>query len=71
MAGERAACGKEGNAPLCVLVRGTDHLREVNNDRVAGLAADEDVEFVEVAVDESCPSKTDDHVHQLGVEGSW
>ncbi len=52
-------------------MRGADHLREVDDDGFAGLAADEDVELVEVAVDEPCAGETDDQVHQLRVEGPW
>ena len=54
--------------PLCILVRGTNHLREINHDRFAVTAANEDIEFVKVTVYESRLCKPDDEVHQLGVE---
>lgn len=56
---------QEGHIPLCVLVRGANHLREVDDDGVARLAADQDIELVEVAMDEPYAGKTDDHIHQL------
>lgn len=45
-----------------------DHLREVDNDWVTVFAADEDVEFIEVSVDEACARKPDNEVHKLRVE---
>lgn len=42
---------------------GTDHLWKINNDRLAGFSSNEDVEFVVVAVDETCASEADDDVH--------
>jgi hypothetical protein len=56
------------DSPLSILVRGANHLREINHDRFAVLAANEDVEFVEVTVYESRTRKPDDEVHQLRVE---
>lgn len=54
--------------PLCILVRGTNHLREINDNGFAVTAANEDVEFVEVTVYESRLCEPDDEVHQLRVE---
>jgi hypothetical protein len=56
------------DSPLSILVRGANHLREINHDRFAVLATNEDVEFVKVTVYESRMRKPDDEVHQLRVE---
>ena len=49
-------------------MRRAHHLRKVNDDGFTGLASDEDVEFVEVAVDEACIRKAHDEVHQSGIK---
>ena len=54
--------------PLCILVRGTNHLREINDDRFAIIAANEDVEFVEVAMYEPRLREPDDKIHKLRVK---
>lgn len=43
-------------------------MREVNYDRFAVAATDENVEFVEIPVYESCMREPDDKIHQLRVE---
>lgn len=69
-----ARAGREGSederadTPLGVRVARADALREVDDDDLALLAADEQVELVEVAVDEAGPGKADDEGHELGVE---
>jgi hypothetical protein len=45
-------------------------LREIDDDRFAITAANEDVKFVEVTVYESRMRKPDDEIHQLRVEFS-
>ena len=45
-------------------------MREINDDRFAVTAANEDVEFVEVTVYESRMRKPNDEIHQLRVEFS-
>ncbi len=65
---ESAEEERGGHVPFRVLVRRADHLREVDDDRLAGLAADEDVELVEVAMDEPCPCEPYDEVHQVRVQ---
>ncbi len=64
------ASARVTDSPLCIFVRGTNHLREINHDRFAVTTANEDVEFVEVTVYESRMRETDDEIHQLGVEFS-
>ena len=59
------------HVPFCIFVRRADHLREVNDDGLTRLPADEDVELVEVAVDEPGVCEADDEVHQLRVECAW
>jgi hypothetical protein len=49
-------------------MRRANHLREINHDRLAVAATNEDIEFVEITVYESRMGKPDDKVHQLGVE---
>jgi hypothetical protein len=49
-------------------MRSANHLREINDDRFAVTAANEDVKFVKVTVYESRMRKPDDEVHQLRVE---
>jgi hypothetical protein len=49
-------------------VRSANHLREINDDRFAVIATNEDVEFVEVTVYESRMGEPDDEIHQLRVE---
>jgi hypothetical protein len=43
-------------------------LREIDDDRFAVTATDEDVEFVEVTMYESRVRKPDDEIHELRVE---
>ena len=54
--------------PLCVGVRGRDHLREVDEGWLV-IGAQEDVELVEVTVDESTACQLHYYVHELTVEG--
>ena len=49
-------------------MRSANHLREINHDRFAVAATDEDIEFVEITVYESRMCEPDNKVHQLGVE---
>ena len=49
----------------------TNHLREINDDRVSGLAMNEDVEFVEVYMDKTGLSEAEDQCHKSGVEIGW
>ena len=44
------------------------HLGEVDHDRFAIAAPDEDIKFVEIPMNESSVCKPDDQVHQLRVE---
>ena len=61
--------GKGGkHVPFCILVRRADHLWEVDDDGLARVASDEDVELVEVAMDEPSAGEADDEVHQFGIE---
>lgn len=46
-------------------MRGTDHLGEVDNDRFARIAANEDIELVVVTVDESGACETDNDIHEF------
>jgi hypothetical protein len=52
--------------PFRVLVRGADHLREIDNDRLTVVSTDEDIELVEIAMDQASARKLDDEVHQRG-----
>ena len=61
-------CSRRIHVPFCVLVRGANHLREVDHDRLAAVAPDEDVELVEVAVDQARTRKAHDEVHQRRVQ---
>lgn len=51
--------------PFSVFMRGADHLWEVDHYWVTRLAVDQDVEFVEISVNESCASKSNNKIHQL------
>lgn len=50
---------------FCVDMRRADHLWEVDDNRFTGLAFYEDIEFVEVAVDESGVCEAHNKVHEL------
>lgn len=49
---------------------GRDHLREVDEDRLASWFGEEDIELVEIAVNETGSGEADDEVHELRVEGA-
>jgi hypothetical protein len=57
-----------GYALLGILMLGRDHLGKIDEDWLAFGLGEEDIEFVEVAVDEAGTGETDDEVHELGVE---
>jgi hypothetical protein len=63
----RWVCIRNGS-PFCIFMRRANHLREINHDRLAVAATNEDIEFVEITVYESRMRKPDDKVHQSGVE---
>jgi hypothetical protein len=49
-------------------MRSADHLGEIDDNRVTVVVADKDVEFVKIAVNESCLSKSNDEVHKCRIE---
>ena len=57
----------EQNAPLGILMGRADHLWEINDNWIAGITADEDVELVEVAMDKASLCQADNDVHELRV----
>lgn len=71
MADKGQSGGEDRHVPFGIFVRGTDHLREVYDDRLAGVAANKNVELVVVAVDESGSGEADDNIHKFRVEFSW
>lgn len=44
-----------------------DHLREINDNWIAGISADEDIELVVVAMDKASLRQTNNDVHELRV----
>ena len=44
-----------------------DHLREINDDRFSRLSTNKDVKLIEVAMNETGMSKSNDEIHQLRV----
>ena len=44
------------------------HLREIDHDGYSILPPNQDVKLVEITVNETCSSETDDEIHELGVE---
>jgi len=55
------------NIPLCVFMPRADHLREINDDRFSRLSTNKDVKLIEVAVNETGMSKSNDEIHQLRI----
>lgn len=53
---------------LCIEMGCADHLGKVDHDGLARFSANQDVEFVEVSVDQTCARKADDEVHQVRVQ---
>ena len=47
-----------------------DHLREINDDGLSVLPSNENVELVEISVNESCSSETNEESHEFRVKGS-
>jgi hypothetical protein len=47
---------------------GADHLWEIDNDGFSVFSPDEDIEFVEISMDQTIFSETDDEFHQCCIE---
>jgi hypothetical protein len=56
------------DVPLRVLVRRADHLWEVDDDWIARLSSNQDIELVEIAVDEAGLREANNKVHESGVQ---
>jgi hypothetical protein len=54
---------EHSNVPFCVLMRGANHLRKINDDRFPSFAFDEDIELVKVSVYKTRASEPNNQVH--------
>lgn len=48
-----------------------DHLGEIDDNGLKRLVLDHDVELVEITVDQTDPSESNDHLHQFRLQESW
>lgn len=60
-----------GHSPFRILVRGADHLWKVDDDWLARIAANENIELVVVAVDKSGACETDNNIHKFRIQLAW
>lgn len=56
--------------PFGIRMRSAHHLREIDNDSFASFPCDQDIKLVEISVDESGASESNNKIHQCGIESS-
>lgn len=61
----------KNSLPFSIFMRSAHHLWKINYYRIASLAVNKDVEFVEVSMYETRSGKSDNEVHEFRVELPW